>query len=177
MKIVVRGLAAIGAVALVVAVVVLVNLFSGPSACAIGGAPIQFAEPASASTANRDLVLRFYSDVLFGGRLDRAGDFLRPDYIQHNPRVRQGLQGFVEYFTKLNASLKDRGMKRQSELTMALAEGDLVAVHTTTVIEGRTTASFRAMDLFRIQDGKIAEHWDTIQPCDKRSALLLALAG
>lgn len=177
MTILVRGFALVGAAALVAMGVLLMSLFGGPTACAITGAPIRFAEPVSAISANRDLVVHFYTDVVFGGQLDRAGDFLRTDYIQHNPRAGQGLQGFVAYFEKLNKSLEAQGAKRQSEITAALAEGDLVTVHATTVIEGRTSASFRAMDIFRIQDGKIAEHWDAIQPCDERSALLLALAG
>jgi predicted SnoaL-like aldol condensation-catalyzing enzyme len=126
---------------------------------------------------NRDLVVRFYSEVILDGQLDHAANYLRTDYIQHNPRAGQRLSGFVAYFEKIKKSLDAQGATRRGEITMAMSDGDLVTVNVTSVITGRTSASFRAIDIFRVQDGKIAEHWDAIQPCDMRSALLLAFAG
>lgn len=175
MRFFVRGLAIAGLVIIIAATAFLYNTFKGPTACAITQAPMRLAVPAAASP-NRDLVVRFYTDVILNGQLDRAGQYLRPDYIQHNPDAEQGLSGFVTYFEKINRSLEAWGASRRGAITMALAEGDLVTVHVTTVIEGRVTASFRAIDIFRVEDGKIAEHWDTIQPCDTRSALLLAFS-
>lgn len=170
----VRGFAIVGLAILIAVAAFLVSTFRGPTLCKITGAPIELANPHAASM-NRDLVIRFYTDVILNGRLDRAGQYLRPDYIQHNPAVGQGLAGFIAYFEGINRSLASKGASRRGEITMALSDGDLVAVHVTTVVEGRVTASFRAIDIFRVENGKIAEHWDTIQPCDTRSALLLAL--
>lgn len=178
MQILIRFMAVMGAAAIVVVGSIFAALFSGPTACKISGVPIRFAEPPSTSTTSRDLVLRFYNDVIIGGKLEQAGDFLREDYIQHNPNVGQGRTGFVAYFDKLNKSLDAQGVAGRSEITMAVAEGDLVALHVTFVIESSfTSMSLRSMDVFRVQDGKIAEHWDVIQPCDSRSALLWALTG
>lgn len=171
---VVRGLAMAGLALIIAIAALLFNIFTGPTRCAITGAPIELASPRIDST-NRDIVIRFYTDVILNGHLDRAGQYLRTDYIQHNPDAGQGLEGFIAYFEAVNRSLETKGASRRGEITMALSDGDLVAVHVTTVVEGRVTASFRAIDIFRVENGKIAEHWDTIQPCDTRSALLLAL--
>lgn len=169
-----RVMAVFGAAAIVAIVSMCAALFGGATACTISGTPIRFAEPRSTSTTNRDFVLRFYNDVIIGGKLEQAADFLREDYIQHNPDVGQGRAGFVAYFDKLNKSLE--GVNAQTEITMAAGEGDLVTISSTFVFETSfTSMSARAIDIFRVQDGKIAEHWDAIQPCDTRSALLWAL--
>ena len=169
------GLAWAGATMLIALGVLLFNVFRGPTLCKITGAPMILARPVT-NSPNRDLVVRFYTDVILNGHLERAPEYLRTDYIQHNPDAGQGLRGFTAYFEKINQSLAAKGATRRGEITMALSEGDLVTVSVTSVIGGKVSASFRATDIFRVQDGKIAEHWDTIQPCDTRSALLLASA-
>jgi predicted SnoaL-like aldol condensation-catalyzing enzyme len=169
-----RVMAVFGTAAIVTLVSLCAALFGDATACTISGTPIRFAEPPSTSITNRDLVLRFYNDVIIGGKLEQSADFLREDYIQHNPNVGQGRAGFVAYFDKLNKSLE--GVDAQTEITMVTAEGDLVTISGTFVFATAfTSMSLRAIDIFRVEDGKIAEHWDAIQPCDTRSALLWAL--
>jgi predicted SnoaL-like aldol condensation-catalyzing enzyme len=172
LTILVRLLAVIGLGAVLALGFFLQSVFSAPAGCALSGAPIRFAAQGGAANANRDLVVRFYQDVLIGGQLDQAGKYLRPDYNQHNPRVGQGLEGFVSYFGKLKTTLAARNARSRGEVTMALSDGEFVTIHQTTVVEGGVDASFRAIDIFRVQDGMIAEHWDTIQPCDLRSVLV-----
>jgi predicted SnoaL-like aldol condensation-catalyzing enzyme len=150
--------------------------FSGPTACTLTGGRGIVAMPES-SPANRELVVGFYKDVLLDHHVDHAPTYLRPDYIQHNPNVGQGLEGFMAYFNALNERLAAQGATSHGEITLSMADGDLVTLHVTTVIEGAVTASFRSFDTFRVADGKIAEHWDVIQPCDLRSALLMAVSG
>lgn len=152
------------------------SVFTGPTTCAVTGAPMILATSAAPS-ANRDLVVKFYQEVLLDHQLENAPSYLKADYIQHNPRVGQGLDGFVAYFKALNERLAAQGATAKGEITLAMADGDLVTLHVTTVVEGPVTASFRSFDTFRVADGKIAEHWDTIQPCDLRSALLMAVSG
>ena len=173
-KVFTRIFALLGVAALLTLGIFLFNILRGPTQCRLTGAPIRFAAPASANP-NRDLVVNFYTQVILNGQLHRASAYLRPDYIQHNPDAGQGLSGFVAYFTKIKQSLEAKGATRHGEITMAFAQGDLVTVYVTSVIDGRVSASFRAIDIFRVQGGIIAEHWDSIQPCDTRSALLLAL--
>lgn len=176
MMILMRVLALLGTGSALGAILFAWSVLGGPTQCAITGASMTNAG-GSAPSANRDLVVSFYTEALLEHHVARAANFLRPDYIQHNPRVGQGLDGFVAYFTGLNERLAAQGATSRGEITLVMAEGDLVTLHVTTVIDGPVTASFRSVDTFRVADGKIAEHWDTIQPCDLRSALLMAISG
>lgn len=79
-------------------------------------------------------------------------------YIQHNPQVRYGKEGFIAYFEEMarGYSNKEIGFVR------AVAEGNLVALHTHQVWPGGD--EYVTMDFFRFdENGKIVEHWDSIQ--------------
>ena len=110
--------------------------------------------------ANKKLAYDFYRIVLQGRRLDQAEKYMREDYIQHNPNADTGLKGFKAYFERLG------GPQPVPELVDGLvaiqAEGDyvtlsLVREYTDAAGQKYTSTWF---DMFRIQDDKIAEHWD-----------------
>ncbi|SRR5579883_275155 len=112
--------------------------------------------------ANKKLVYDFYRIVLRGLRLDQADKYMREDYIQHNPNADTGLQGFKAYFEKLG------GPKPIPETLPGLvaiqAEGDFVTLSLVREYDepGQPGQKYTStwFDMFRIQDGKIAEHWD-----------------
>ena len=110
--------------------------------------------------AEKRLVYDFWRIVLVGRRLDQAQTFLRDDYIQHNPNVPTGLQGFLDFFSHLGGP---RPIPDQiPDLVSIRAEGDFVILAFVNHLvdnnhQPYTTTSF---DMFRIQDSKIAEHWD-----------------
>jgi predicted SnoaL-like aldol condensation-catalyzing enzyme len=115
-------------------------------------------------TTKKRLVYDFTRIVLSGRRLEQAAAFLKEDYIQHNPNVETGLKGFLDFFSKLG------GPRPVPETVKGLvsihAEGDLV---TMAFVNQQTDASGAVytttwFDMFRIEDGKIAEHWD----CDTK---------
>jgi predicted SnoaL-like aldol condensation-catalyzing enzyme len=112
--------------------------------------------------ANKKIAYDFYRIVLRGLRLDQAEKYMRDDYIQHNPNADTRIEGFKAYFTKLGGpkpvpdTLED--------LVAIQAEGDyvtlsLVRTYDDPVNKGQKYTS-TWFDMFRIQDGKIAEHWD-----------------
>ena len=112
------------------------------------------------TAAKKILVYDFWRIVLVGRRLDQAHDFLRDDYIQHNPNVPTGLQGFLDFFSHLGGPRPIPG--QIPNLVTIRAEGDFVILAFVNQLvdsnhQPYTTTSF---DMFRIQDGKIAEHWD-----------------
>ena len=126
--------------------------------------------------ANKRLVYDMYRIVLQGGHWDRAHEFIAEDYIQHNPNAAQGLAGIVDYVreTRPVREIKDA---LDLPLITLLAEGDYVMtsfVRPEKDADGETYYS-TWFDLFRIENGKIAEHWDPmlksdakIDPNDKR---------
>jgi predicted SnoaL-like aldol condensation-catalyzing enzyme len=120
--------------------------------------------PAQADEAlterNKSIVRDFYTIVLMGRDVDAAPRFLRPDYIQHNPKVPTGLQGFMDTFRERFAQKLPPDYKR--ELLNVIAENDMVVVYVRQTWTGRDGQHHQALgfDMFRVQAGKIAEHWD-----------------
>ena len=105
-------------------------------------------------TTNKEIAL----GVLKGAFIDRdpgvVGRYFSPTYIQHNPSIPDGpgpIPGLI-------ASL---GKDFSYEPGMAVAEGDLVMVHGRYV--GWGPKPMIAVDIFRLKDGKVAEHWDVMQ--------------
>jgi len=118
--------------------------------------------------ANKRLVYDMYRIVLQGGYADRAGEFIRADYVQHNPNAGQGLVGVQDY---IRATRPERPLEDRLELPLIqlIAEGDYVMtsfVRTEQDSQGQTYYS-TWFDLYRIQDGLIAEHWDPMLKSDR----------
>ena len=113
-----------------------------------------------ALTRNKALVRDFYTTVLIGRQVDAAPRFLSIDYIQHNPNVPTGLKGFMDTFRQRFAQQYPPDYKR--ELLNVVAENDLVVVYERQTWTSRDGKQNKALgfDMFRVQDGKIAEHWD-----------------
>ncbi len=109
---------------------------------------------------NKAIVRDFYTTVLIGRDVDAAPRFLRADYIQHNPEVPTGLRGFMETFRARFAQQRPPDYKR--ELLNVIGENDMVVIYVRQTWTGRDGKHHQALgfDMFRVQDGKIAEHWD-----------------
>ena len=106
--------------------------------------------------ANKRLVYDFWREVLEAGHLDLANKYLTESYIQHNPDMPTGRAGFVQFFSKISTPGPIKA-HIQAPLTAIVAEGDLVVLSFVQREKGHSTTWF---DMFRIEDGKIAEHWD-----------------
>jgi len=113
--------------------------------------------------SNKKIVYDFWREVLEAGHLDLAEKYMTETYIQHNPNVPTGRQGFIDFFSKFRKpqpivdSIK-------GPLIAILAEGDrVVLVFNRELPEPKdptkkyTTTSF---EMLRIEGGKVAEHWD-----------------
>ena len=113
------------------------------------------------STAhNKDIVRDFYTTVLIGRDVDAAPKFLKADYIQHNPQVPTGLKGFMDTFRERFAQKLPPDYKR--ELLNVIGDNDMVVVYDRQTWTGKDGQRHQALgfDMFRVQDGMIAEHWD-----------------
>ena len=111
--------------------------------------------------ANKKLCYDFYRIVLRARHLDEAGKYMRDDYIQHNPNADTGIKGFKEYFVKLGGPLAIPDTV--TGLVAIQAEGDYVTLSLVRDYDDPATGQKYTstwFDMFRIQNGKIAEHWD-----------------
>jgi predicted SnoaL-like aldol condensation-catalyzing enzyme len=108
---------------------------------------------------NRDVVLDFYEAGV--NRRDYAAAFrhLGDRYIQHNPNAADGPDGFREFFNFIETQFP----KFRVEIKRVFVEGDMVAVHVRS-FDGPTRNGEAGVDIFRLEAGKIVEHWDVIQP-------------
>ena len=119
------------------------------------------------SSANREVVERFLDDVFVRHDMSRLDEYMRDDYMQHNPDCPQGKAGFLEFFGVIFGAMPDfhYAVKR------VVADGDLVmawctslGTHTGGEFLGQAATGnavkFDTVDIFRMQDGLIAEHWD-----------------
>ena len=87
-------------------------------------------------------------------------------YIQHNPQVGDGWEnfiGFVKGFTQQNPGLK-------AKIVRTVAEGNLVTTHVHITFSDNDQLGMSAIDIFRLENGKIVEHWDVLQPVPESSA-------
>lgn len=115
--------------------------------------------------ANRKLVVGFYDQVFVEHEVKAAAAVLADDYIQHNPLMPSGKAPFVNFFTDFfKANPQSKGHTVRSA-----TDGDLVFLHnhSTTNENDRGRA---IVDIFRVKDGKIVEHWDIIQPVPEKAA-------
>lgn len=120
---------------------------------------------ASDPQANKLNAIEFYRTAYLGDPEKAVESYVGDRYIQHNPAVGNGKQAFIEYFKRMAAEYPDKSIT----FMRAVAEGDLVALHTHQVWPGGD--EYVTMDFFRFDDGgKIVEHWDSIQEVPDASA-------
>lgn len=126
--------------------------------------PTEAHDPAK-TAANKALVRAFVDDVLVHGRVDRlAGYFDGDRYVQHNPHIGDNLSGLAAALEAMAA----KGITMKYDwIHRVLGEGNFVLVVSEGSIAGAATSFY---DLFRVENGKIAEHWDTIEAIPDRSA-------
>ena len=118
--------------------------------------------------ANEKLVVDFYDKSFNKKDLSAADTYIDENYIQHNPAVRTGRKGFVE---GVGAMLK-KSPNMKMNLKHVFADGDFVITHVWMQINSADPKDrgLAIVDLFRVNNGKIAEHWDVIQPIPVKSA-------
>lgn len=119
------------------------------------------------SNKNKKVVSEFYNDVFIRHDLTKLDKYMRDDYIQHNADCPQGKAGFVTFFEEIFGAVPDF----KYILKKMIAEGDIVMAYSTTTgthkggpgFGKKATGNklkFDVVDIFRLQDGLIAEHWD-----------------
>ena len=115
--------------------------------------------------ANRQLVLRFYDRFFNKHEAVEAAGVVADNYKQHNPHVPDGKKPFVSYF----AGAFQKNPESRARIVRSAADGDLVYLHVHAT-EHPGDRGEAVVDIFRVKDGRIVEHWDVIQPVPEQSA-------
>ena len=107
---------------------------------------------------NKETVIAFYNAAINDKDFEAASKYLGDKYIQHNPLAADGPEGLKAFldFAKVNLA----GFK--VEFKRVLADGDFVIVHAHAKA-GPEDRGSAVMDIFRLENGKVVEHWDVIQ--------------
>jgi predicted SnoaL-like aldol condensation-catalyzing enzyme len=114
---------------------------------------------------NKKKVVEFYEQAINKKDFDAAAKYLGSRYIQHNPVAAdgpEGLKGFIGF-------LRSKFPQSKSEIKRVIAEGDYVVLHVHAVREPGTRGR-AIIDIFRLENGKIVEHWDVAQDVPEKAA-------
>lgn len=108
---------------------------------------------------NKQTVRAFYRSAIIDKDFAAAARLVGPRYVQHNPRIADGLAGLESFIGQLRTEFP----QLRADIKNLFADGDFVIghVHGVRVPGQRGTA---IVDIFRLEDGKIVEHWDVMQP-------------
>lgn len=115
--------------------------------------------------ANKRTVLAFYDAALNHADPGAAIAYLGPRYIQHNPAIADGVQGFIAFAHEF----RQRFPNVQGRIKRVFADGDFVILHVHAQREPQESG-IAIVDIFRLEEGRIVEHWDVRQPVPPTAA-------
>jgi len=114
--------------------------------------------------ANKKMVVEFYQRAINDKDFEAAAQFLGSRYTQHNPAGidgAEGLKGFLQFLKKSFPNSK-------AEIKRVFADGDYVILHVHAVREPGSLGR-AVVDIFKVEDGRVVEHWDVIQDIPENS--------
>ena len=115
--------------------------------------------------ANKKIVVDFYDKALNQKDFEAASKYLGSRYTQHNPSAPDGPEGLKTFLQ----FLKEKFPSSRSEIKRVFADGDYVIVHVHAVREPGTRGN-AIIDIFKLENGKVVEHWDVVQPIPEKAA-------
>ena len=130
----------------------------------VSAAPIPAAADATLE-ANKKTVVEFYDAALNRKDFEAASRFFGPRYVQHNPNAPDGIEGFKAFL----GFLREKFPESRSEIKRVWAEGDYVILHVHAVRTPGARGS-AIVDVFKLENGMIVEHWDVIQEIPEKAA-------
>ena len=134
----------------------------------ISGLTLMTCLPAGAETLqerNKRTVVEFYEKAINQKDFAGASKYLGPRYTQHNPMAADGPEGLQAYLR----FLRDSYPEAHSEIKRVFADGDYVVLHVHAVRVPGTRGS-AIVDIFKLEHGKVVEHWDVIQEIPAKAA-------
>ncbi len=114
---------------------------------------------------NKKLVLRFMNEFLGEHNVEVLDELLGPTYTQHNPVIDDSKEGLIAFFQEF---WKKYPRKNAYDFKRVIAENDLVAIHYLWTPEPGVFER-AIVDIFRIENDKLVEHWDVVQQIPEES--------
>jgi predicted SnoaL-like aldol condensation-catalyzing enzyme len=108
---------------------------------------------------NLKAVLDFYEIVINAQQYNRVLEFVDKKYIQHKPEVADGPDGLLDFVRGIYA----QSPKHKAQIVRSFVDGDYVILHVH-IINGAEAKHIAVMDIFRVEDGILKEHWDVASP-------------
>lgn len=124
------------------------------------------------SLNNTELVRAFYTEVFMNRTVDICDSTMITDYVNHSTLVKDGRESFKQYFEQFYNTFSKSG----SEILHLFAEDDLVCVYATHWASNKLFGvKFKAIDVYRIESGKLVEHWDSIEALNGFSRFMFSI--
>jgi predicted SnoaL-like aldol condensation-catalyzing enzyme len=115
---------------------------------------------------NKETVKAFYETAFTRHKPEEAVDkYVGGSYRQHNPNAADGSLAFIDFVR--DAARKNPGL--HVVIKRMIAEGNLVVTHVN-IKTSKEDRGLAAIDIFRLENGRIVEHWDVVQPVPEKSA-------
>jgi len=108
---------------------------------------------------NLKAVLDFYDVVINGQQYSRVYEFVDKNYIQHKPEVEDGPEGLLDFVRWIYS----QSPQHKARIIRSFVDGDYVILHVH-VINGAEAKDIAVMDIFRVENGILMEHWDVANP-------------
>jgi len=112
----------------------------------------------AAEQANADFVVDFFNNVLCAMDSSRVDDYIAPDYIQHSMLAEPGVDALKQWLDKVRVESPDA----TQHMYRLFTEGDHVITHQH-VCRWKDDPGLGVVDIYRLENGKIVEHWDVVQ--------------
>jgi len=115
---------------------------------------------------NKEIAVNFLSMIFNDHKVAEAFElYADPIYIQHNPYAASGSEAAIAFL----GPYMEANPEASTEIKRVIAEGDLVAIHNNPKMNSNELGS-AVVDIFRIENGKVVEHWDVVQAVAESSA-------
>ncbi len=119
------------------------------------------------SEANKANIVAFHKKAVFEGDVENAFRlYAGASYRQHNPLIEDGMEGLRKFVAWIRVNHPDA----HGEIKRVFADGDYVILHSRWRGLSDSPRGEAVVDIYRLEDGKVVEHWDVIQPIPETAA-------
>jgi predicted SnoaL-like aldol condensation-catalyzing enzyme len=117
------------------------------------------------ASRNKEIIRSSYEQFFEHGDVTGLAEVIDENFVQHSPDAPSGRDAYLRHLAEAAFA------GGTSHIKLLIADGDFVAVHHNMILRGADGEGLAVVDLWRLRDGKIVEHWDVEQPVPDRSRI------